>query len=364
MARRRKVSLRRALAAWLLRLARRLVARKPPAIPQGAASAASDAPAHWLARLRPGARRLTIRTGVSAEATPAPPEPAPRASTAGRVAPLPVERATRPDWKVVVRNRARELAVKPVPSTPARQGLREERSPAQPPLEPSPPSRNAVELPKPDSVPPQREPSPPSRRSERSVIRKPVALAPIEQGGHASHTPHEPAAARVGVLQPVQVAAVEIAYERASARIVSASRERMTPEWPRRVEPAPVAPRAGRSEPAAGGPLEATYAPSTRRGSSVPATRTSSQRLAGLDGRATQASLAAPEQRPAHVPAQDTAWPSLPDEAGDVAPVAAGWPLPPAAGEWPSDETLEDRAAQAAHDDFLRAEQRGDRWNA
>jgi hypothetical protein len=63
--------------------------------------------------------------------------------------------------------------------------------------------------------------------------------------------------------------------------------------------------------------------------------------------------------------ADEPRWPSLPDEPGDFAPVPDLWPLPPReAPESPAEVRLRERIKDASHEEFLRAEQRGERWNA
>jgi len=379
---RRKSRLRRALAALLLRLARRLA--PPGAEPDigNSAVAPEQAPAHWLARLRTGARRLTFRTDPSAEAALAPPEPAPRRKVPAPQTPRRVEtEASDTDWRNFVRDRARELGMHEARTSRSRNaGDREQLTARAEFGTPSPRDRlpaassrstRTVEArPTPGVSSRERSTAPPLSAPvlrapiarEQPTVRKapPVRLTGlvriedhkhrrVQQDTHPPQTPRAPRAA-------VRIAAPPIPRNTVTkTREQSASAAPAMPAEPMRVVPAlprqnDVRPIANHASPAA------SLADS-------PQVETRVHRKEPPQDRGLPAHTTPPRDRMATQ--DEPCWPSLPGEPGDFAQVPDPWPQPPReAPESPVEYRLRERITDAAHEAFLQAEQRGDRWNA
>jgi hypothetical protein len=374
---RRKSRLLRALAALLLRLGRRLAAAGPAEPHVGdAATASSDAPAHWLARLRPGARRLSIRSTDAIAAPRTPPEPAPREVEAPPVTPLP----TRPkpndaDWKVQVRERARELDVRPnrladrergnppptfgARSPPAAKARgRTQRLRAAEPLEPAAaPSPDTCVPPPPAARIVARAPFAREARNERAVVQTPGE----QRDGNALLLRARPVVRELGTRPTPDVDTMATLVPRSpSPAVVPAA---VVPFIPETRDRTPL-PREASAPPQASDRAATIRSTSADRAIAARA-REGFEARADVARHSEQLAVVSPMRRSQPAPSDEARWPSLPDEPGDSVPLPSGWPTPPRdASEWPSDETPHTRTADAAHEAFLRSEQKGERWNA
>jgi hypothetical protein len=253
-----------------------------------------------------------------------------------------------------------------MPAPPARaareQRAHEGRAPAQAdasarahrgePVEPQPSHLQAV---KPAIQPASRERSSPTPPPKRAAVSASVAREVRHDADDTPQLHREPTAPRA--VPSWHLISVETSQERplpATAPV----RER-----PRRRSRAPVAPASERSRLPEVKSFSASR-PSSFGRAETPVTRATPAPIVEIHRPDTRAVTAVSKPHAAEV-AQEPQWPALPDESGDAAPVSSRWPVLPREGsEWPSDETLEDRTVRSAHEAFLRAEQRGGRWNA
>jgi hypothetical protein len=397
------ITLRRSLAAVLMRWARRLEADGEPRAPAdaepseqtapiepAAAAPVSQAPQHWLDRLRPGAHRLSVRVAPGSAPEP---EDAKREHASAEPA--------RADWRQAVRERARELgflrkrtSLRVVPDSPPQGQQSDHASPqagTSRVLAPTParqqPERHVMLAP--DTSPHSRQVS--LKKSSEASDAGEGNPAPREPGIFAAT--RRPARRRPSPLRPIDGPdELSTVGTTASPRPPSAS-----------VNPVPsrgilaAAPSSRIDTPRAG----STHAPGD------PAVRAARDRMtaSGIDHEdrvsksldnaappphkphAAQASKREPAlfAAPARRTERQAAWPA-PDQSSTQKPArakprdAAGWPtLPdehaPTDGDWP---TLPDELAALEKDEggggaasadaqrlqFLFAEQRGEPWNA
>jgi hypothetical protein len=384
---RRNSRLRRALAALLLRLARRLVPHGPESEGGEGTVAPAQAPAHWLARIRADARRLTIRTDPSGEAARNPPEPAPRATATAKASPTPVKTTARDtDWKQLVRDRARELGLREASESRPRKAEDRERRNTQaksgllsPPI--GTPAAGSHRIRTVETLSAQIVPS-------RETPTSPPPRAHLLHRRLMRERPTAPMAEPVRVTTPVSVDGQNQDDTGgdalpAPARQTPRATERITaPPTPLRPIPETRA-RTRVGADTLGRPQNSVQ---PAHEASEPARKARMRvnldhQLSAMTNAASRKSEARAhrEERrrshavPVHMPPlrgrvtapDEPRWPSLPDEPGDFSQVPDRWPQPPReAPESSAEDRMRERITDASHEAYLHAEQKGERWNA